>query len=128
MTIVGMLGLMFWLDWDFTLIVVGDYAVSAALHLPVQKAVKRATREVRQREGDVLAVVQAGLQSVRTVQGVGRARCRGARLGEASRGAVTAALRARRVKSLLSPVVGVIVAVCTAVVLWRGADWSWLGR
>ena len=34
---------------------------------------------------------------------------------------VKAALTARRVKSLLSPVVSVVVALCTAFVLWRGA-------
>ena len=35
---------------------------------------------------------------------------------------VTAALRARRIKSLLSPLIGVLVAACTALVLWRGTD------
>ena len=35
---------------------------------------------------------------------------------------MAAALRARRIKSLLPPVVGVIVAACTAIVLWRGTD------
>jgi ABC-type multidrug transport system fused ATPase/permease subunit len=34
---------------------------------------------------------------------------------------VQAALSARRIKSLLSPVVALIVALCTAMVLWRGA-------
>ncbi len=34
---------------------------------------------------------------------------------------VQASLKARKVKSLLSPVVGLIVAGCTAFVLWRGA-------
>ena len=33
---------------------------------------------------------------------------------------MNAALKARRVKSLLSPVVTVTVAICTAIVLWRG--------
>jgi subfamily B ATP-binding cassette protein MsbA len=35
---------------------------------------------------------------------------------------VTAALRARRVKSLLSPVVTIVVSFCTAFVLWRGTS------
>ena len=39
---------------------------------------------------------------------------------KASQAAVTAALKARRVKSLLSPVVSVVVALCTAIVLWKG--------
>jgi subfamily B ATP-binding cassette protein MsbA len=35
---------------------------------------------------------------------------------------VEAALKARRVKSLLSPIVSVTVAICTAFVLWRSAS------
>ena len=49
LTIIGMLGIMFWLNWDFTLIAV---AVTPFLLLFVsrfKKAVKKATHEVRER-------------------------------------------------------------------------------
>ena len=122
MTIVGMLVVMFWLDWNFTLLVVSITPVLLLLISRFRRSVKRATREVRRRESDVVAVVQAGLASVRTVQALGAQDVEQARLAESSGAAVAAALRARRIKSLLSPFVGVIVAMCTAVVLWRGTD------
>ena len=87
-----------------------------------KKAVKRATHEVRQRQGDVVAVVQEGLQSMRVVQAYGRQDLAELHLKQAGKAAVDAALRARRVKSLLSPVVTVIVSLCTAYVLYRGAS------
>ncbi|MGH9141658.1 MAG: ABC transporter ATP-binding protein [Vicinamibacterales bacterium] len=121
MTIVGMLGLMFWLNWDFTLLIL---AITPFLLLFVARfkaAVKRAAHEVRRRESDVVAVLQAGLESMRTVQVFGAQEIETARLGEASRATVNAALGARRVKSLLPPVVAIIVSGCTAMVLWRGA-------
>jgi ABC-type multidrug transport system fused ATPase/permease subunit len=121
MTIVGMLGLMFWLNWDFTLLVVAITPFLLLFVARFKKAVKKATREVRRRESDVVAVVQTGLESMRTVQAFGAQDVEAVRLGEASRATVNAALRARRVKSLLSPVVAVIVSSCTAIVLWRGA-------
>jgi subfamily B ATP-binding cassette protein MsbA len=121
MTIVGMLGLMFWLNWDFTLLVVAITPFLLLFVARFRRAVKRATREVRRRESDVVAVLQAGLESMRTVQAFGAQDVEAARLGEASQATVSAALTARRVKSLLSPVVAVIVSSCTAVVLWRGA-------
>ena len=43
------------------------------------------------------------------------------RMDEASRAQVDAALKARRVKSLLSPVVNIVIALCTAIVIWHGA-------
>jgi subfamily B ATP-binding cassette protein MsbA len=43
-------------------------------------------------------------------------------MDDASRATVAAALAARRIKSLLSPVVTLVVAACTAIVLWRGTS------
>jgi subfamily B ATP-binding cassette protein MsbA len=121
MTIVGMLGLMFWLNWDFTLLVVAITPFLLLFVTRFKRAVKKATREVRRRESDIVSVLQTGLESMRTVQTFGAQDVEASRLGEASRATVNAALSARRVKSLLSPVVAVVVALCTALVLWRGA-------
>jgi len=121
LTIVGMLGLMFWLNWDFTLIVVAVTPVLLLFVARFRRAVKRATHEVRRRESDIVDVLQTGLESVRTVQAFGAQDIEAARLSDVSRATVKAALGARRVKSLLSPIVAVIVSLCTAMVLWRGA-------
>jgi len=121
LTIVGMLGLMFWLNWDFTLIVVAVTPVLLLFVARFRRAVKRATHEVRRRESDIVDVLQTGLESVRTVQAFGAQDIEAARLSDVSRATVQAALGARRVKSLLSPIVAVVVSLCTAMVLWRGA-------
>jgi ABC-type multidrug transport system fused ATPase/permease subunit len=65
--------------------------------------------------------VQQGLESIRVVNAFGRQELEEAHLLQASQAAVQAALKARRVKSLLSPVVAVTVSLCTGFVLWRGA-------
>ncbi len=72
MTIVGMLGLMFWLNWDFALIAVGVTPFLLFFVMRFKKAVKDATRNVRKRQSDIVAVVQQGLGSVRAVQAFGR--------------------------------------------------------
>ena len=121
MTIVGMLALMFWLNWRFSLFVLLITPILLLFINRFRKAVKRATREVRRRESDVVTVIQSGIESIRTVQAFDAREVEVARLGEVSRATVEAALNARRVKSLLSPSIDVVVAVCTAIVLWRGA-------
>jgi subfamily B ATP-binding cassette protein MsbA len=121
LTILGVLGLMFWLNWDFALIAV---AVTPFLLLFVsrfKKAVKKATHEVRLHQAEIVSVAQEGLESVRVVKAYGREKLEDSRLSDVSHEAVDAALKARRVKSLLSPIVSIVVAFCTAVVLWRGA-------
>src|SRR5262249_43546425 len=121
MTIAGMLAVMFWLNWNFTLVVVAITPVALLFVSRFKRAVKSATREVRRRQSEVVSVIQTDLESVRTVQAFGGQEIESARLGDASRAGVTAALGARRVKALLSPLVAILVAGCTAVVLWRGA-------
>jgi subfamily B ATP-binding cassette protein MsbA len=122
MTIFGMLGLMFWLNWDFTLIAVGVTPFLLLFVMRFKKAVKEATRNVRKRQSDIVAVVQQGLGSVRVVKAFGRQDLETARMVQASRATVDAALKARRIKSLLSPVVSVVVALCVGIVLWRGTS------
>ena len=119
-TIVFMLGLMFWLDWDFTLIAIGVTPFLLMFVVRFKKAVKEVTRTVRVRQSEVVTVVQEGLGSVRAVKAFGRQDLEVAHMQEASRATVQAALKARQVKSLLSPVVSIVVALCTAIVLWKG--------
>jgi subfamily B ATP-binding cassette protein MsbA len=122
MTIVGMLGIMFWLNWDFALIAVGVTPFLLLFVARFKKAVKNATREVRKKQSDIVSVVQQGLGSMRIVKAYGRQDLEAERMNVASRETVGAALRARRIKSLLSPVVSIVVAVCAAFVLWRGTS------
>jgi subfamily B ATP-binding cassette protein MsbA len=84
------------------------------------RAVTRATHEVRHHQSDIVAVVQQGLESIRVVEAFGRQDLEDSRLYDVSQATVSAALAARRVKSLLSPAVTVVVALCTGFVLWRG--------
>lgn len=121
-TIVGMLSLMLWLDWDFALVAVAVTPVLVLFVARVKKAVKQATREVRRRQSDIVATVQEGLQSIRVVKAFDRSDMQEQRLGSVSRQTVAAALKARRVKSVVSPTVALVVACCSAFVLWRGAS------
>lgn len=121
-TIVFMIGIMFWLDWDFTLIALGVTPFLLVFVMRLKKAVKEVTRAVRARQSEMLSVVQQGLGSVRAIKAFGRQDLELARLEAASHATVDAALRARQVKSILSPLVSVVVAACTAIVLWKGTS------
>ncbi|EKS33230.1 ABC transporter ATP-binding protein [Afipia clevelandensis] len=121
-TIVFMVGIMFWLDWDFTLIALGVTPFLLVFIFRLKKAVKEVTRAVRARQSEMLSVVQQGLGSVRAIKAFGRQDLELARLEAASHATVGAALRARQVKSVLSPLISVVVAACTAIVLWKGTS------
>jgi ABC-type multidrug transport system fused ATPase/permease subunit len=121
-TIVAMLLIMFWLNWDFTLIAVGVTPFMLLMVSRFKKAVKKATREVRKQQSNIVAVVQQGLESMRVVKAFGRQDLEQEELSEASKATVEAALTARKVKALLSPIVAITVSLCTAFVLWRSSS------
>jgi|ERR1700722_14758008 ABC-type multidrug transport system fused ATPase/permease subunit len=120
-TILEMLGLMFWLNWDFALIAVGITPFLLFFMSRFKKAVKSATRNVRLRQADIVSVVQEGIESERVVKAFGRQDLEEQKLEGVSRATVDAALKARQVKALLGPLVNIAVAACTGFVLWRGA-------
>jgi ABC-type multidrug transport system fused ATPase/permease subunit len=120
LTICGMLVLMFYLDTGFTL---AALAVTPFLLLFVarfKKAMKKATREVRTDQSNMLIAIQQGLESIRSVNAFGRQDFEENKLKQLSQETMGAALKARRVKSVLSPVVTITVSLCIAIVLWRG--------
>jgi len=119
-TIVGMFGVMLWLEFDFALITVAVAPFLLLFVARLNRAVKRATHEVRHHQSDIVAVVEQGLQSIRVVKAFGRQELEESRLYDVSQATVDAALKARQMKSLLSPAVTIVVALCTGFVLWRG--------
>ena len=121
LTIVCMVGLMFWLNWDFALIALALTPFLLLFVSRFKRAVKQATHEVRKKQSNIVSAVQEGLESMRVVQAFGQEELQQRQLEIVSKASVEAALRARRIKSSLSPVVNVAVAACTAIVLARGA-------
>jgi ABC-type multidrug transport system fused ATPase/permease subunit len=120
LTILGMLGLMFYMNWDFALVAVAVTPLLLLFVARFKRAVKKATHEVRTQQSAMVSVLQQGLESVRAVKAFDRQDLEEIHLKDVSLSTVQASLKARKVKSLLSPVVALIVSACTAFVLWRG--------
>jgi subfamily B ATP-binding cassette protein MsbA len=76
---------------------------------------------MRSNEAEMVAVEMFGLESQRVVEAFGAQELEESRLNQVSQATVQSALRTRKIKASLSPVVAVTVAVSTAFVLWRGA-------
>lgn len=121
LTILGMFGLMLYLKLDFALITIGIAPFLLLFVIRFRHSVKRATQEVRKDQAEMVAILQQGLESIRAVAAFSRQELEEERLEKVSRDTVQAALRARRIKSLISPVYTLAVSLCTAFVLWRGA-------
>lgn len=122
LTIIGILAMMFWFKWDFAIMAAAVTPLLLWFIARFRRAAKKAAREVRLRQSEIMGVIQQGLESIRAVQAFGREAAEESRLSEVSRATVNAALKARRVKSLISPMVGITASLWTAFLMWRGTS------
>ena len=128
MTLVGMIGVMFYLDWRFTLIALSISPVLFVVVYHFTRRIKKASRNVRQKEGELLSIVQEVLTSIRVVQAFTREDYEQKRFDSESLANVEAGLQARSIKATLTPVVEVIVAIGTCLVLGYGARLALAGQ
>jgi len=121
LTLAGMVGVMLYLNWRFTLIALSVAPVLFVVVYSYTRRIKKAAREVRKKEGEIVSVIEEVFSSIRVVKAFAREDYEQHRLEEQSLEGVEMALRARSIKAKLSPLVEVIVACGTALVLWFGA-------
>ena len=120
LTLVGMISIMLCLSRQFTIIAL---SVAPLLFLVVfyyTGRIKKATREVRRKEGEMVSVIQEALSCMHVVKAFAREEYEQHRLAEQSRQSIEIALRVRGLKVKLTPMVDMIVAVGTCLVLWFG--------
>jgi subfamily B ATP-binding cassette protein MsbA len=121
LVLAGIVGVMLYLNWRFTLI---SLSIAPLLFLVVYvftKRIKKATRDVRKKEGELLSIVQEVFSSIRVVKAFAREDYEERRFERQSLDNVETTLAARNIKMLLAPVVEIIVATGTCLMLWYGA-------
>ncbi len=128
MTLTGMIAVMFYLNWRFTLIALSVMPVLFLVVFRYTRHIKKASRVVRKKEGELLSVVEEVLTSIRVVKAFAREDYEEERFESESLANVEAGLQARSLKARLSPVVEVIVATGTCLVLWYGARLALAGQ
>jgi ATP-binding cassette, subfamily B, bacterial len=128
LTLVSMAGVMFYINWRFTLIALSIAPALFAVVYYLTRRIKKASREVRKKESELVSIVQEVLTSVRVVKAFAREDFEVTRFESQSLENVETALEARSIKAKLSPIVDVMVAAGTCLVLAYGARLALSGQ
>ena len=121
LTLSGMLAVMFYFNWRFTLIALSVAPILFLQVYTLTRRIKQATRAVRKKESEIVSVVAETLSSIRVVKAFAREDYEEKRLEKETLESIEMTMRARSIKARLAPIVDVIVAVGTCIVLWYGA-------
>ncbi len=128
LTLAGMVTVMFCINWRFTLVALSIVPVLSVVVYFFTKRIKKTSREVRQKQSELLTIVQEVFSSIRVVKAFAREDYEQQRFEEQSLENVETALQARAVKAKLSPVVDVLAAVGTCLVLGYGGRLALAGQ
>jgi len=120
LTLVGMIGVMLYVNWRFTLIGLSVAPVLFVFVYFYSRKIKEASRTVKRKESDLMSGVAEVFNSIQVVQAFAREDYEDRRFTSESRENVRAGLQARSIKAKLSPMVDVIVAIGTCLVLGYG--------
>ncbi len=122
LTLAGMAAVMLYLNWRFTLIALSVTPLLFGVSFFYTRRAKSASRDVRRKEGEIVSLLQEVLSAIGVVKAFAREDYEEQRLEKESRESVQLAMHARTLKAKLSPLVGIVVALGTAVVLWYGGS------
>jgi ATP-binding cassette subfamily B protein len=127
-TLLGMIGIMLYMSWRFTLISLAIAPVLFVVVLFLTRKIKKASRDVRKKESELVSTVQEVFSSMRVVKAFAREDYEQRRFERQSLENVETALRAQSLKMKLSPVVEIIVAIGTCLMLGFGARLVMAGK
>jgi subfamily B ATP-binding cassette protein MsbA len=120
LALAGMMTVMFYLNWRFTLIALSVAPLLFVIVFHYTRRIKKASREVRKKESEMVSLIHEVLSSIRVVKAFAREDFEQRRLAEESRKSIEITLRLRGMKVTLAPIVDMIVASGTCLVLWFG--------
>jgi subfamily B ATP-binding cassette protein MsbA len=128
LTLVGMLAIMLTVSVRFTLLSLIVAPLLFATVYTYTNRIKWSSRTARKQEGRVAALVQESLSAIQLVQAYTREDHELKRFRREATGSLEAGIAATRLQSRFSPVVDVLTAVATVIVLWVGIHEVRAGR
>ena len=121
MTVIGLVGLMFWMDWRLALAVLVGAPAFVSVITRLGGRLRDASRDTQEGLGDAATLLQETLTGIRIVKAFGMEAFEAEKFRLAAERLYRHATRALRLRSISSPLMELIAAVGGAAVLLYGA-------
>lgn len=128
LTLVTMLGVMFWLNWQLAAVVAATLLPLMLVIYGLNKRVKASARDQRRHEGRMTSRLNEVLSSIALVQAFGRQGFEEARFEAETRAHYESGIRSARTAGAITKAIAVVCAAGTAVTVLLGAQQVLAGR
>lgn len=119
--VLAMIGLMFWLRWQLALAAVAVFPLFCVRSVTLGRRIQQAAKKQRRQEGAMAARAAESISAIKTVQAFSLEGFFAQTVASQSDKSLRQDVRSRRLAAGLERSVDVLVAIATALVLWRGA-------
>ncbi|MFQ5498205.1 MAG: ABC transporter ATP-binding protein [Candidatus Zixiibacteriota bacterium] len=126
--IVGMLAVMFWLDWQLALVIVALLPMFMLAAFRFSVRIQRSARKQREMYGRIVSVVQETFSGIAQVKANAQENRRERLIGKSVDGDVKANVKTTRLEANYARIVEMISAVGICVVLWMGTQKALSGQ
>jgi ATP-binding cassette subfamily B protein len=118
--VIGMLGLMFWMQWRLALIAVAVFPLFWLRSISVGRRIQEVAKRQRRQEGAMAASFSESLTAIRTVQALSLEETFARAFSTESEKSLKQDVKGKRLSAALERSLDVVIAVATAGVLWYG--------
>ena len=127
-SLVGMLGVMFWISWQKSLIAGSALPIFAISTMYLGKRIEDSARIQRKREGAMAATAAETMGAIKVVQALSLQEMLGSSFSSNNKKSLDEGVQTQKLKAAQERIVEILLAVTTALILWRGVQLIQVGE
>ena len=122
LTLVGMVGVMFWINWELAVIAIAILPLFILTTTTMSKKIHKVARTQRKREGAMAASAAEAIGAIKVVQALSLQDFLGKAFAKNNRKSLKESAETQRLRAGQERLVETLVAIVQALVLWRGVQ------
>lgn len=121
-TLTGMLGVMLWMNWELALIAIAVFPLFILVSAHLSKQIQAVARRQRKREGAMAATAAEAMGAIKVVQALSLQGMLESSFDKDNQKSLHEGAESQRLAAGLERTVEMLVAIATAMILWRGVQ------
>jgi ATP-binding cassette subfamily B protein len=121
LTLVGMLALMFWLNWQLGLLALAAFPLLALVMFKLSRRIQQVARDQRKHESEMATTAAETIGAIQVVKAFSLEMSLEESFSKQNRKSIKEGVKGKRLSARLGRTVDILIAVGTALVLWYGA-------
>ncbi len=121
-TLTGMMGVMLWMNWELAIIAIAVFPLFIIVSTHLSKQIQKVARKQRKREGAMAATAAEAMGAIKVVQALSLQGMLENSFNKDNQKSLQEGAESQKLSAGLERTVEMLVAVATALILWRGVQ------